>query len=491
MLEVPTLAGNLEKCSRWRKEWDIRFFVLRQDHLDYYLAPPVDIEDEVPRGSISLKGIEAVEEPGRPFCLRVGGHLLSCKNLAEQRRWLEALSLAASACASSFAGGVGIYGSQSAPGSFASSCASSVVGSSPNKGLLRRGRARGNSSSTELNFHAPPLAMLNSGSTNSTAPEVTGDQPPLMLVLPEGSLCALPWREPTTVSLPGKSMPTIFVLDGSGRATSVCQLPVARKGGGDVRVPLKPLLQADQAPVELGSLWVRLHQFSTSGAAGAAADAQQPLKVVVACAVGVVAVWFTVGMLTVLVLLNSVAGVAALLAWKGLWSPSFLTPREVVFSVERLEREAASAMAPLPQWVGRWKLDKARSDPMAPLLEDMGVNILLRKAADAIKSGLDITINSANEVVIGVKTIATVEDVVPLDGSQSTKSAPPGSRIKGALRVSIPRHDAMGFVMLTEFPGDEADMTDTLQVHEDCNAFTRTVERNGIIIRRVFIRDSH
>merc|ERR1719188_1200454 len=94
----PKLAGMLEKQKRWRKEWCYRFFILRSNRIDYFLKPPAIVDEEdtsdPPRGSIHLhRGVwfSALEEPGRPYCVRVGEELLSCNSRAEQQRWLEAV----------------------------------------------------------------------------------------------------------------------------------------------------------------------------------------------------------------------------------------------------------------------------------------------------------------------------------------------------------------------------------------------------------------
>lgn len=454
---MPTLAGDLEKCSRWKKEWEVRFFVLRQHHLDYYMAPPIDI-DEAPRGSIGLKNLELAEELGRPYCLRIGGHRLSCKSQAEQRRWWEALSQAA-------------LSTSSTCGSFSTDSISEALSEHGSAWQLRQ-RGRSNTA---------PAAACGALCRDT---EVLGF-PKLLLLLPEGPPRALPWRERITVPLFRGSQATVMLLDDQGRASSMCQLPPVGKkaGGGEFSVALKPLAAAGgkEGKALQDRLVVQIYHPE--------AEAQGGVWVAASC-VCFLAVWLMAGAVAILAVLNTAAGVAGFSMWTGLWCPSVLR-RQLGFSVDRIEHAKGLEVTPAlpPLWVGRWKLDRSRSDLMAPILEDMGVNFILRKAADSIKSGLDIKINAANEVVIGVVTFATVEDSLPLDGSWVAKSAPPGSRIKGTVRARVPRYTPREFVLFTEFPGDEADMTDTLSVHEDGMAFTRTVERNGIVIRRTFVRE--
>jgi len=165
--------------------------------------------------------------------------------------------------------------------------------------------------------------------------------------------------------------------------------------------------------------------------------------------------------------------------------------RQIAFSVERLDIGSAPDPAALvisqnPRWVGRWRLDKSCSEKYDPILADMGVNYVLRKAADSIKSVLIISI-SAFHVTILVKTLVTVEDCIPIDGSWATKPVPPGSRMKGELRVRLTKASESELEMYTVFP--EGDLRDTLLVHEDGNSFTRTVVRGDLCVTRVFRRE--
>merc|ERR1712151_312773 len=109
----------------------------------------------------------------------------------------------------------------------------------------------------------------------------------------------------------------------------------------------------------------------------------------------------------------------------------------------------------------------------------MGVNYLIRKAADAIKSTLIISV-SASDVTILVKTLVTVEDCIPLDGSWATKDVPPGGRMKGQMRVRLTKNSERELEMYSEFPDGEGDLRDTLTVSEDGNSFTRVVVRGEL-----------
>merc|ERR1712232_103856 len=91
------------------------------------------------------------------------------------------------------------------------------------------------------------------------------------------------------------------------------------------------------------------------------------------------------------------AMVAVLLAWlafvkNGTTEPK--PPRRLVkFSIVGVDNKTQNVAlvnisGKVPKWVGRWKLDKSCSEQYGPILADLGVNFLLRKAADAANSEL-------------------------------------------------------------------------------------------------------
>lgn len=163
--------------------------------------------------------------------------------------------------------------------------------------------------------------------------------------------------------------------------------------------------------------------------------------------------------------------------------------RQVTFSAQRLE-EASSALgsalaSAAPRWVGRWKLDKTCSQLYAPILEDMGVHYLIRKAADAANSILTITTDQRN-VNIHLKIWVSVEDCIPLDGGWTSKPVPPGAKMKGECRVRLTKNTDTELEMYTEFPPGFGDLRDTLTVHADGQSFTRVVVRGNLSVTRVF-----
>jgi hypothetical protein len=163
------------------------------------------------------------------------------------------------------------------------------------------------------------------------------------------------------------------------------------------------------------------------------------------------------------------------------------TQRHVAFSVDRVENCNVSEVQS-PRWVGKWRLDKVHSEPYAPILEDLGVNYLLRKAADAANSVLTIS-TSPTHVTINIKLWVTLEDCVPLDGSFCTKPVPTGSSIKGDCRIKVVKHDANELQLLTQFPDGHGELVDTLTMSDDGNSFTRVVTKGELEVTRVFRRD--
>jgi len=443
------LAGTLEKRARWRREWRSRFCVLREDRIDYFLQPPAILDDELAsdevRGSISLHGAIPTQEPGRAHCLRVGGVLLSCANHAEQQRWLSAILEAAS---------------------------------------------------KSIPDQQPSLARQFSDEL---------EEPPLLLIPSTGPMREVSWHERQRVECPAaESTVNILLLDSSGSSFSAggsfcstggggpasvaagdsggaracCQMPLFMARCGKVDFPVKPLIPG--SGLEQHRLFVHVHVNEF-------VDTRLSLLRSPIC----------IMLCVVLALLASGSAELSMVATAMTLVLFVMGPdraprkRQVEFSVERLDTRAATAPAMLtdlqnPKWVGRWRLDKSCSEKYEPILADMGVNYVLRKAADSIKSGLVISL-SESHVTILVKTLVTVEDNIPRDGSWTTKPVPPGSRMKGELRVRLTKASESELEMYTVFP--EGDLRDTLLVHEDGNSFTRTVVRGELSVTRVFRRE--
>ncbi|CAE7648914.1 unnamed protein product [Symbiodinium pilosum] len=106
----------------------------------------------------------------------------------------------------------------------------------------------------------------------------------------------------------------------------------------------------------------------------------------------------------------------------------------------------------------------------------MGVNYLIRKAADAKTSVLIIS-KSATHVNFVVKNLVTVEDVLPVDGAWVPKPVPPAGRMRGEMRLRLTKSTENELEMVTEFPPGEGSLCDTLVVDPDGNSFSRRVVR--------------
>lgn len=168
----------------------------------------------------------------------------------------------------------------------------------------------------------------------------------------------------------------------------------------------------------------------------------------------------------------------------------------IAFSVEGLEPVedvSKDDISPLvkpstaPRWLGKWQLDKSCSQPYEPILADLTVNFVLRKAADAANSVLTLSMDDT-AVTVHVKIFVSVEDTLPLDGSWTEKPVPPGAKIKGMSRVRITKLTETEFEFLTEFPGNHGTLLDSLVVSEDGQSFVRVVTRNALSCKRVFRR---
>eukprot|EP00931_Biecheleriopsis_adriatica_P055688 TRINITY_DN32983_c0_g1_i1.p1 TRINITY_DN32983_c0_g1~~TRINITY_DN32983_c0_g1_i1.p1 ORF type:complete len:418 (-),score=82.74 TRINITY_DN32983_c0_g1_i1:19-1230(-) len=149
---------------------------------------------------------------------------------------------------------------------------------------------------------------------------------------------------------------------------------------------------------------------------------------------------------------------------------------------------AASSGSTVPLWVGTWKLDKARSEPYAPILSSIGVNFFLRKAADMANSTMTINI-SETHVKYRVDVFVTVEEELPIDGAPVEVQLPAGSRMSGACLRRLTQCTERVLEMLTDFPDGEGQLLDTLTVSEDGNTFERKVVRGELQVSRVFTRE--
>mmetsp|Transcript_16977 Transcript_16977/g.36571 ORF Transcript_16977/g.36571 Transcript_16977/m.36571 type:complete len:498 (-) Transcript_16977:102-1595(-) len=481
------MAGMLEKQSRWRKDWNYRFCVVRPRSLDYFLEPPAVMEEdqsqEQRRGRICLSsGAFAVEaEVGRPFCISVGGELLSCSTAAEQRRWLEIIGQA---------------------------CSTLQNEEGPNT-LRRRCRS-------------------DSGHSIS-------EEPRLMIMAPEESPHALDWRKQHSVWLPTpKSEVTLLIVEGSS-ATSHCRLPLydtqvsdttfgLTTFGGDalnlrlaVRIhsseccsPLtrKPLPNGQVRPAD-----------SRDGGSFESLTQQAPTACfilgIAAMAAGLTTTW--VFFFVIAVLLREIAhggsdeettttpGKLVTFTVREISDcPKVATPplapaqpspsRFVPLSPEMPIACATPVPLPLeipssdPTWVGKWKLDRARSQVYEPIMSDMGVNYMIRKVMDAKTSFLTLS-QTDSQIVILLQMGISVEETIPLDGSWASKAVPPMSKMSGEARWRLSKKSSREIEMYTEFPAGWGTLTDTLTVAEDGQSFARRIARSDTLyITRYFTR---
>lgn len=428
MADRQRLAGMLEKQSRWRKEWSERFFVMEEDCIRYFVSPPAFLEDntEESRGTLQLAGLiaEATQDPGRPYCIRVGRDLLSCKTEPEQRRWLQAINAAA--------------------GAF------------------------------DVNAGREPVQRQRSVAS------VDDKEPDLFLMHADGRHQVVGWRQPVTLQLAApSSCALILILDASpseqsGRGLqALCRLPLQScQPRTSASFPVE-FLGAGEAMEK--SLSVQVLETS------AVKTSFQMLPLIL----GVVSVVSSVLWLWRL----ETSGIAVALLWNAWhWSQTF-PARQITFSVERLVKldqaprhvetveplEAEENEGP-PAWSGVWTLDKGCSEKYEHILKDMGVNYLIRKAADAKTSVLVIS-KSATHVTFIVKNLVTVEDVLPVDGSWVHKPVPPAGRMKGEMRLRLSKCTHNELEMITEFPPGEGGLCDTLVVSNGGAAFSRRVVR--------------
>ncbi|CAJ1375505.1 unnamed protein product [Effrenium voratum] len=360
------LAGMLEKQSRWRKEWSERFFVMDEDCIKYFISPPAFLDDngEDVRGKIPLAGLvaEAAQDPGRPYCIRAGRDLLSCKTEAEQQRWLQAINAA---------GGV---------------------------------------------------EEANQACTKPSRP-CAGKGPGLLLVHADRPHQAVALGQPVSVRLASAACATILIqeLPVAGGAQALCRLALQKcKSGCSTSFPVELLgkgVCSDEWSLSVQVLGNRLQRTA------------QPLLLGVA---SLLSAWmYFVGV--------DITGLIVALLWQLVSWMQSAAVHEVTFSVEQVQllKDSADAQAEAPpRWCGTWVLDKSCSEKYETILKDMGVNYLIRKAADA-KTSVMIISKSSSHVTFIVKNLVTVEDVLPVDGSWVTKAVPPAGRMRGEMRLRL------------------------------------------------------
>eukprot|EP00434_Breviolum_minutum_P022117 symbB.v1.2.019526.t1/scaffold1597.1/size110265/9 len=425
MADRQRLAGMLEKQSRWRKEWSERFFVMDEDCIRYFVSPPAFLEDttEESRGTLYLAGLvaEAAQDAGRPYCIRLGRDLLSCKTEPEQRRWLQAIN------------------------------AASGAGDTQHTGR-------------------EPVQFQRKSSVSSADKE-----PNLFLVHPDGHHQVVSWRQPVSVHLAPSSCALMLILDASiaenssSASQALCRLPLSKYQPGT----------SASFPVEFlgGESMERLLRVQVLESSLLSYTEFLPLIL------GIVSVLSSVLWLWRL----ETSGLAVALLWNA-WHWSQNRPaRKVNFSVERFmkadnsehvaESDKADRQAEEPPlWCGTWTLDKSCSEKYENILKDMGVNYLIRKAADAKTSVLVIS-KSSSHVTFIVKNLVTVEDVLPVDGTWVYKPVPPAGRMKGEMRLRLSKCTRNELEMITEFPPGEGSLCDTLTVSDGGAAFSRRVVR--------------
>lgn len=441
-----TLAGMLWKRSHWRKEWSLRFFMMQKDRIDYYLQPPAIVDEansEPRRGHIPLAVACAHEETCHPFCISIGGELLSCQSAAEQQRWLETINTAV-------------------------------------RVLQQSQSVKQVSASQQTMLMNAQLLLLPHDATTPTY---------------------MKWHQPSTMLLPSRnSIATLLFMglgekgSGSGGsggtdsqtlcsgASAICRLSFEGARGIDNMFQVQPLTSS------LGDANLRLCVHILSNQILTVWPEQQQCSIcagVCVIALGMVLAGAVCTALATLLLMT-----VALLART--WTDPPLRKRQVTFSLEELETHTpspkTSISSPVPKWVGKWRLDKSCSELYEPILADLGVKWVLRKAADAANSILTIRV-SEKDVFVHVKIWVSIEDQIPLDGSWTAKPVPKGSPMKGTCRVCLTKNTMTELEMLTEFPDGNGTLRDTLTMSEDGNSFTRVVVRGALSVSRVFRRE--
>jgi len=140
-----------------------------------------------------------------------------------------------------------------------------------------------------------------------------------------------------------------------------------------------------------------------------------------------------------------------------------------------------------PLWIGRWKLDKSCSDPYEPILAELGITYLLRKAIDAKTSTLQIECKDS-AVVLTVTNLVTVVDVLPMDGSHILRPVPPGAKVKGTMKVRLVSHTPTELVLSSELPEGEGELVDVTTIHEGGAWLSRRTKLGQTEVTRVFRR---
>jgi len=437
------IAGMLEKQSRWRKEWCERFFVLEEDFINYFVSPPAilsddSLRDEI-RGRIPLAGVmaEPLQEPGRPYCIRLGRDIVSCKTEPEQQKWLQAIRAAAHVEATC------------RTGSFASTA-----------------------------DHEVPRSLNGSAHERRKPRECSGQQAELILLNPEGTQKVLQWLEPATVQLSSSRPALLLVLDQPfGQTRALCRLAADRCVPGCHNFPVEPLGRSASSDAGECTLRVEILSSSILHAELWRSSASSFGALGAAC---LLIWWYSA-------FVYAVAGLPLMFySLQSLQRAQHVTFKaEQLVRAERGSREVPSPARspsntalrePAPRWSGTWILDKSCSEKYEPILKDMGVNYLIRKAADAKTSVLVIS-KSATHVNFVVKNLVTVEDLLPVDGAWVPKPVPPAGRMRGEMRLRLTKSTENELEMVTEFPPGEGGLCDTLVVDGDGNSFSRRVVR--------------
>eukprot|EP00930_Biecheleria_cincta_P069158 TRINITY_DN56934_c0_g1_i1.p1 TRINITY_DN56934_c0_g1~~TRINITY_DN56934_c0_g1_i1.p1 ORF type:complete len:554 (-),score=104.19 TRINITY_DN56934_c0_g1_i1:9-1670(-) len=432
-------AGILEKQGQWRKEWACRFFVMREDRIDYFLNPPEVMSEEnieQRRGFIPVSQASPLAEDQRPYCIRIGNELLSCTSAAEQRAWISTINAAVAA-----------------------------------KAQAARPRAE---------FRKLPEAQ-------KSPLEATQ----LVLVEPDQQPRTINWNEVLSVDLPTpQSSVTILFLacqehgSAASGAQAMCQVPLHQVQYGRAVFPIQ-LLSGE--PIANSDQNLRIQVSSNSLVTAKAEQSLLPFAACVLAAALLLAGSSHAALLCVVL----IAGLLLREAWAAPLSMGRRQVSIVLSGVEGSTLQVAghTRAAQQPRWVGQWRLDKSCSESYDPVLADLGVSWPIRKAADAANSVMTISLTPTS-VKVHIKIWVSVSEELPLDGSWATKPCPPGSRIlKGNCQVCLTKRSENEMEMLTEFPDGYGQLRDTLTVSEDGRSFTRVVVRGALKVTRVFRRE--
>jgi len=338
---------------------------------------------------------------------------------------------------------------------------------------------------------------------NTSMAESSGSQQvrAMTLLPPEGEASTVAWRERTSALLSrSDSVISVLFLDAADfngcfdvssstsagvptGALALCRLTLFDAGSCDMSFPVRLLgKQDDDCESGAWELAVKVHSNEPTQAAS-----KQDHAAIVGCLCAAAALYIGGS--------PRAAALALVFLALALFAHSRRrqsTPqRRVIFSLEALTDKGPAVPEPLlpltepPRWLGRWQVDKTCSELYEPVLVDLGVNYVLRKAADAANTVMTITTSEAH-VTIHLKVFVSVEDCIPLDGSIATKPVPPGSPMKGECSVRLTKLTTNELEMLTVFPPGNGELRDTLTVAEDGLSFTRVVVRGKLSVTRVF-----